>query len=318
MDSLFIVPLLAVTIRAGTSLLYATLGEIMTERSGILNMGVEGMMIMGAVTAFAAAYHTQNVWVGLAVGMGVGGILAALHCVLAIMLRADQVVSGLALSIFGIGLANYLGQRLGPDGTELTRLTGPQLERIPIPLLSQIPVVGPSIFTQDVLSYGMYILVPLAAYYLYHTWPGLNLRSVGENPQTADAMGINVIQYRFIHTILGGALAGLGGAHLSLGYTPGWTDGLTAGRGWIAIALVIFSNWDPVRALFGAVLFGGVSSTQFHLQAAGATIPAPILNSLPYLLTIGALIFITWRERVSRHIGAPAALGSAYSREEKH
>lgn len=317
MTALMVVALFAVTIRAGTSLLYATLGEILTERSGVLNMGVEGMMIMGAVIGFATAYHTQSVWLGLGAAMLIGGTLAGLHCVLCIMFRADQVVSGLALSIFGTGLANYLGQLLGPGGTELTNLRGPQLQIIPIPILSEIPVIGPILFTQDILAYAMYLLVPLMSYYLYHTRPGLHLRSVGENPQTSDAMGVNVNKYRFIYTIIGGTLAGLAGAHLSLGYTPGWTDGLTAGRGWIAIALVIFSTWDPVRALFGAVLFGGVGALQFRLQATGTTIPSPILNALPYLLTIGALVIITWRERLTRRAGAPASLGIAYVREEK-
>ena len=185
-----IIALLATTIQAATSLLYATIGEIYTERSGILNMGVEGMMIMGAVVGFASAVYSNSVFVGLIMAMLIGAMMATLHSTITIVFRADQVVSGLALTILGTGLANFLGQRMGPGGTSLVAVTGPKLGKIPIPFLSEIPVLGPSLFTQDLLTYGVYILVPLASYFLYRTRPGLNLRSVGENPQTADARGI--------------------------------------------------------------------------------------------------------------------------------
>jgi len=309
--------ILWVTIRAGTSLLYATLGEILTERSGILNLGIEGIMITGAVTGFAAAYHTKQVWVGVGAAVLAGGVLALIHAFLTISLRADQVVSGLALTIFGSGLANYLGQRLGPKGAPLVGLTGPKFLPVSIPGLEQIPVLGASAFNQDVLTYASYILVPLIAYFLSRTRPGLHLRAVGENPRTADAMGVNVSGTRYFYTILGGMLIALGGAHLSLAYTPGWTEGLTAGRGWIAVALVIFATWNPGRALIGAVLFGGINAVQFRMQAAGTTIPAPFLNMLPYAFTIVVLVIITWWESISKRVGAPAALGTPYAREEK-
>lgn len=312
-----LIALLATTIQSATSLLYATIGEIYSERSGILNMGVEGMMMMGAVVGFASAYNTNSLFIGLLMAMLVGALLAMLHGIITIVFRADQTVSGLALSIFGCGLANFLGQRLGPGGTSLVALSGPKLTKIAIPLLSDIPVIGPTLFNQDILTYVIYLLIPFAAYFLFKTRPGLHLRSVGENPQTADAMGINVNRTRFIYTIVGGLFAGLAGAHLSLCYSPGWTDDLTAGRGWIAIALVIFAAWNPSRAILGAILFSGIGALQFRLQAIGTDIPSPILNSLPYIFTIIALVLITWRERSNKSIGTPAALGSVYVREEK-
>jgi simple sugar transport system permease protein len=309
--------ILTITVRAGTSLMYATIGEILTERAGILNLGVEGMMIMGAVTAFAAAFHSDSAWLGVATAMVVGGLLALIHAFLTITLRADQTVSGLALTIFGTGLASFLGQRLGPDGMPLVGQVGPRFHKVALPVLAEIPVIGLALFHQDVLVYVMYLLVPLAWYILYKTRPGLHLRAIGESPHTADAMGVNVIGLRYLYTVLGGMLVGLGGAHLSLAYTPGWTENLTSGRGWIAIALVIFATWDPARAVIGALLFGGVNAIQFRLQAAGATIPAAFLNMLPYALTIIVLVIITWWEAFRKRVGAPAALGIPYMREER-
>lgn len=317
MDVAFFVSILAVTVRAGTSLLYATIGEIYTERAGVLNLGVEGMMLIGAVTAFAAGYHTGSVWAGVATAMAMGGLLALIHAFITISLCADQVVSGLALTIFGTGLASFLGQRLGPEETPLVGLVGPKFERVALPDLSALPVVGRALFEQDVLIYAMYLLVPLSWLYLYKTRPGLHLRAVGENPQTADAMGLSVFRLRYVYTVLGGMLAGLGGAHMSLAYTPGWTENLTGGRGWIAIALVIFATWNPVRAVVGALLFGGINAVQFRMQAAGTTIPAAFLGMMPYVFTIVVLVLITWWEAFRKRVGAPAALGLPYIREEK-
>jgi len=317
MDIALIVSILTITIRAGTSLLYATVGEIITERAGILNLGVEGMMIMGAVSAFAAAFHTGSAWIGVAVAIAVGGCLALIHAVLTITLRADQTVSGLALTIFGTGLASFLGQRLGPGGQPLVGQIGPRFERFDLPILSDIPLLGDALFRQDQLVYLMYLMVPLVWFILYKTRPGLHLRAIGESPHTADAMGVNVIGLRYLYTVIGGMLVGLGGAHLSLAYTPGWTENLTSGRGWIAIALVIFATWDPARAVIGALLFGGVNAIQFRLQAAGTTIPAAFLNMLPYAFTIIVLVLITWWEAFRKRVGAPAALGLPYMREER-
>lgn len=316
MDLALLVSILAVSIQAGTSLVFATIGEIFTERSGILNLGLEGIMIMGAVSAFAAAYHSESLLAGILVAMLVGALLASIHAFLTISLRTEQVVTGLALTIFGIGLASFLGQNLGPGGRPLVGEVGPKFSKVALPGLSQIPYLGNALFTQDPLVYLMYLLVPISTYLIYKTRPGLHLRAVGENPATADAMGISVPRSRYIHTILGGMLIGLGGAHLSLAYTPGWTENLTGGRGWIAIALVIFSTWDPRRALVGALLFGGVNAIQFRLQAAGTTIPAAFLAMLPYLLTIAVLVLMTWWEGFRKRVGAPAALGVPYVREE--
>jgi len=317
MDVALFVSILTITVRAGTGLLYATIGEIITERAGILNLGVEGMMIMGAVSGFAAAFHTGSAWAGVVAAILVGGLLALIHAFLTISLRADQTVSGLALTIFGTGLSSFLGQRLGPGGIPLVGQVGPSFEQLDLPGLAQLPLLGPVLFRQDILVYLLYGFIPLSWYLLYKTRPGLHLRAIGESPHTADAMGVNVISLRYLYTVMGGMLVGLGGAHLSLAYTPGWTENLTSGRGWIAIALVIFATWDPARAVVGALLFGGVNAIQFRLQAAGATIPAAFLNMLPYAFTVIVLVLITWWEAFRKRVGPPAALGLPYMREEQ-
>ncbi len=313
-----ITSLLAITMRAGASLVYATVGEIYTERSGILNLGLEGMMLMGAVSSFAVAYYTGSLVLAVLMAMLVGGLLALTHAFLTVTMRANQVVSGLSITLFGSGLASFLGQRLGPaeNSHYLVGLVGPKFTPIAVPGLSQLPLVGP-IFNQDPLTYILYLLVPAAWFYLYKTRAGLELRAVGENPRTADAMGVDVVKVRYLYTTIGGMLTGLGGAHLSLAYTPGWSENITGGRGWIVIALVIFAMWNPARAVLGALLFGGINAVQFRLQAAGTNIPAAYLNMLPYLTTIVVLVAMTWWEALSKRIGAPAALGKPYMREEK-
>ncbi|MGD2015627.1 MAG: ABC transporter permease [Desulfobacterales bacterium] len=310
--------LLAITLRAGTSLIFASIGEIYTERSGILNLGIEGMMLMSAVTSFATVYYTGNLFLGILIAMLVGGVLAAIHAFLSITMRANQVVSGLCITLFGSGMATFLGQKLGPESNSsyLVGLVGNKFEPAAIPLLSSLPIVG-AVFNQDVLTYVVYLLVPISWYYLFKTRNGLNLRAVGENPQTADAMGINVGKVRYLYTVIGGMLVGIGGAHLSLSYAPGWTENITGGRGWIVIALVIFSMWNPARAIWGAVIFGGINAVQFRLQASGTTIPASYLNMLPYLTTIIVLVILTWWEALSKRVGAPSALAKSYMREDK-
>jgi simple sugar transport system permease protein len=312
-----ITSLLAVTIRAGTSLLYATLGEILTERSGVLNLGLEGMLLLSAVSGFAAAFHSHSVLVGLTAAIVMGGLLGLLHAFLTITLRSNQTVTGLALTIFASGMASFLGQRLGPQGMPLVGQIGPRFERLALPVLARLPFVGRTFFQQDALVYASYLLVPAAWLLLYRTRPGLYLRAVGENPRTADAMGIHVTRTRYLYTILGGMLVGLGGAHLSLAYTPGWTENLSGGRGWIAVAMVIFATWDPLRAWFGAILFGGINAVQLRMQAAGTTIPSAFLHMLPFVFTIVILVVITWWEAFGKRVGAPAALGTAYLREDK-
>lgn len=313
-----ITSIFAITLRAGTSLVYATVGEIFTENSGILNLGVEGMMMMSAVTGFGVAYYSDSIWLGFLAAMLIGGVLGALHAFLSVTMRANQVVSGLSITLFGTGLASFLGQRVGPaaNNFNLAGLTGPRLTAQPIAVLVNIPILG-AVFSQDFLTYAAYLFVPLAWYYLYKTRNGLNLRAVGENPLTAVAMGIDVVKTRYIYTILGGVLIGMGGAHLSLSYTPGWTENLTGGRGWIVIALVIFAMWNPARAVLGAILFGGINAIQFRLQAIGTTIPSSFLNMLPYLMTIIVLVLMTMWEKIKKRVGAPAALAVPYMREDK-
>lgn len=313
-----ITSILTITIRAGTSLVFATIGEILTERAGILNLGIEGIMLMGAVTSFAASFYSHNLVLALLVACAVGACMALIHAFLTVTMRANQVVSGLSLTLFGTGFASFLGQKLGPQANNfrLVGLKGEKFTPINIEALSQIPVLG-ALFKQDILTYAVYLIIPLSWFFLFKTRPGLWLRSVGEDPQTADAMGIDVIKTKYFYTILGGILIALGGAHLSVSYTPGWSENLTGGRGWIVIALVIFSMWNPARSIWGAMLFGGINAVQFRLQASGTNIPASFLNMLPYLGTITVLVIMTWWEALSKKIGAPAALGIAYMREDK-
>lgn len=313
-----ITSLIAITLRAGTSLVYATIGETFTERAGILNLGLEGIMLMGAVSSFATAYYTNSLALAIVVALGVGGLMALIHAFLSVTMKANQVVSGLSITLFGTGFASFLGQRLGPEsnGFYLVGLTGPRFSPINTGPLEKLPILG-AILTQDLFTYGTYILIPLAWFYLYRTRNGLSLRAIGENPRTADAMGVNVGCAKYGYTILGGMLTALGGAHLALAYTPGWSENITGGRGWIVIALVIFSMWNPARAISGALIFGGINAVQFRLQASGTHIPAAFLNMMPYLTTIIVLVAITWWETLSRHVGAPASLGSAYVREDK-
>jgi simple sugar transport system permease protein len=317
MSEALVVSLIARTIAVSTSLLLATLGEIYTERSGILNLGVEGIMMMGAATGFAASYHLGSAWLGLAAAIVVGMLLALLHAFLSITMRAEQVVSGLALTTFGIGLATFMGLRLGPNGQALIGQQAAAFQPLALPGLSKIPLLGPSLFSQSVLTYLLYLLIPLLWFFLYRTQPGLHLRAVGEKPQAADAMGVGVTQVRYLYTVLGGGLMGMAGAYLSLSYLKGWQLNITGGQGWIAIALVIFAAWDPLRAVLGALLFGGIGAAGFSLQSTGTAIPSNLLNMMPYILTIIVLVLITWRESVSKRVGAPSALGLPYVREEK-
>ena len=313
-----ITSILTITVRAGTSLVLATIGEILTERSGILNLGIEGMMLMGAVTSFAVSYYTHNLVLALLVAAGVGMVLALIHAFLCVTMRANQVVSGLSITLFGTGFASFLGQRLGPESNNfrLVGLKGAKFTPIIIPGLSDIPIIG-ALFRQDIITYTVYVLIFVSWFFLFKTRPGLWLRSVGEDPKTADAMGIDVIKTKYRYTLIGGMLIALGGAHLSLSYTPGWAENLTGGRGWIVVALVIFSMWNPARSVWGALLFGGINAIQFRLQAGGTNIPASFLNMAPYIGTIIVLVVITWWETLSKKVGGPASLSSSYMREDK-
>lgn len=298
-----------IAMNASTAVLIAAIGEIITERSGILNLGVEGMMLMGALCGFAAGYATESASLACLCAMGAGAALASIHAFFSITLKANQVLSGLALSILGGGLSNFLGRPLLSE-------TGVRLAPTPIPLLSDIPLLGEVFFKQNVLAYIAYLLVPTAWYVLSRTRLGLKIRAVGEDAAAADAMGAPVARIRYACVLVGGALAGLAGSYLSLAYTPGWKESMTAGQGWIAIALVIFATWNPVRSFFGALLFGLLTALQFYFQSSGAELlPAWFLRTLPYLLTIFVLVLVNRLERLKGALSAPADLGRPFSRE---
>jgi simple sugar transport system permease protein len=302
----------------GTPLLLAGLGELLAERSGVLNLGVEGMMLMGAVTAFWASQRLGGpewlvLLIALVVAAVAGGLMALIHAFVTITLRANQIVSGLALTIFAgvIGLSSYLGV-VAHLGSKAGRH---QFTAINVFGLKNTPVVGPILFHENALVYGSWALVILVSLYLYRTRTGLYLRSVGESPQSADAMGINVTRYRYVHTVIGGLFAGVGGAYFTLALAGNWTDGITAGAGWIAIALVIFAFWRPDLLLVGAYLFGGFSSLGFDLQARRIHLPSEFYSALPFLMTVAALVAVS-SGSVRRRLGTPAALGVPYVREE--
>ncbi|AET69967.1 putative ABC-type transport system, permease component [Desulfosporosinus orientis DSM 765] len=305
----FLIPLLAASVIAGTPILYAALGEVITERAGIINLGVEGIMLVGAVTGFMAAVSTSNPWIGLLVSMAAGGAIAVIHAFLTITLRANQVVSGLALTIFGTGFSGYLGKAY--IGIPVPK----PFDVVPLGPLADIPFIGPVFFQHDALVYISYALVILIWYFMFHTRPGLNLRALGENPAAMDALGLNVFALRYIYVITGGALGGIGGAYLSLAYAPSWLENMTAGRGWIAVALVIFALWNPWRALLGAYLFGGIDALGFRLQVLGIQMSPFFLKMLPYLFTVIILVFVVARQK--GRLTAPGALGLAYDREER-
>ncbi len=307
---LVIIALLSAAVQSGTILLFPTIGEIFAERAGILNLGVEGMMIVGALIGFIVTYVTKNPYLGFIVGMIAGGLTALIHAFVSITLRGNQVVSGLALTIFGLGFTNFYGQRW----INLKLNVAPSA--LSVPLLSKIPFIGPIFFKQDALVYTSYIVAIVMWFILYKTKVGVHLRATGQNARAADAMGVNVYATRYWWTFFGGLLAGAGGAYLTIGYASFWLDGMTAGRGWIAIALVIFAMWDPLNAMIGAYLFGGIDALQLQLQAIGVTIPSSLLNMLPYLLTFIVIIIATLVVRM-KHISAPKELGIPYNREEK-
>jgi general nucleoside transport system permease protein len=305
-----IIILLAATVESGTILLFPIIGEIFTERSGILNLGIEGMMIIGALVGFATAFITGQIYWAFFMGMLAGGLASLIHAFISITLRGNQVVSGLALSIFGLGVTNFYGQ--GFVNLQLAH-TIPQ---VIIPGLSQIPFFGPILFKQDYMVYLSYILVIITWFILFKTKAGIQLRAVGQNAQAADAMGVNVYKVRYFWTFFGGLMAGAGGAYLTLNCAPFWLDGITAGRGWVAIALVIFARWNPPSALIGAYLFGAINALQFQLQSMGTTIPSALLSMLPYFLTFILIIVATLLVK-AKHIGVPKELGIPYAREEK-
>jgi ABC-type uncharacterized transport system permease subunit len=314
-----VVVILASAVAYGTPLLYAALGELLAERSGVLNLGVEGMMLVGAVTGFLAVQRVggpAGVVLPLAIGIAAlaGAAAALILAFLVITLRANQIVSGLALTIFAgaAGLSSYIGNDFDLS-TDPARYSFAPVNAFG---LKDLPILGPVVFGQSWLVYASWLCVIAVGLYLSRTRPGLNVRAVGESPAAADAMGISVTKYRYLHTLAGGAFAGIGGACYSLAITPQWQDGLTAGAGWIAIALVIFAFWRADLCLVGAYVFGAFSALPFTLQARGVTVAPELFQALPYLMTIIVLVIVS-SGIGRRRLGAPASLGVPYVREER-
>ncbi|MCA0256491.1 MAG: ABC transporter permease [Proteobacteria bacterium] len=296
--------ILLTIITAATPLVISALGELVTERAGVLNLGVEGMMVMGAVSAFAATAITGSPYVGVVAGIVVGALFSLLFGFLTLTLVANQVATGLALTILGLGVSGMLGESfVGQPGIKL-----PQIN---IPLLADIPFLGPLLFKQDLIFYLSIALVIGVNWFLFKSRAGLKLRAVGDSHASAHALGIGVIRLRYLAVMFGGACAGLAGAQLSLIYTPQWTENMTAGRGWIALALVVFASWRPWRVLAGGYLFGAVTIGQLHAQALGVGIPSQFLSALPYAATVVVLVLISHNRRMTL-INTPASLGKAF------
>jgi simple sugar transport system permease protein len=296
--------LLVLTLAAGTPLVYAALGELVTEKSGVLNLGVEGMMLVGAVVSFIVAATTKNPWLGVAAGIAAGAALSVVFAVLTLSLMANQVATGLALSLFGVGLSAFLG-------LDYVSVVIEGIQPLAIPGLSDLPVVGKLLFGHNPLVYLSLLLFAVIQWFLYRTRTGLIVRAVGESPQSAHAIGYPVVRIRYLAVMFGGACSGLAGAYLAVAYTPLWVEGMTAGRGWIALALVVFATWKPWRVLAGAYLFGGVTLAQFQVQALGVEIPSQYLSMLPYVATVVVLALIS-RDAATIRMNAPASLGKPY------
>lgn len=289
---------------AATPLLIAAMGELVVERSGVLNLGVEGMMIMGAVTGFGVALMTGSPWLGLLAAIVVGALFSLLFGFLVLTLVTNQVATGLALTLLGLGLSGMIGEPfIGRPGIKM--------EALYIPYLTDLPYVGRLLFGQDPVFYISILLTAGVSYFLFYTRKGLILRSVGDNHGSAHALGIKVITIRYLAVMFGGACAGLAGAYLALVYVPQWVEGMSAGRGWIALALVVFASWRPWRVLAGAYLFGAVSIGQLHAQALGWPIPSQLLSALPYLATIIVLVIISRNRRLTM-VNTPACLGQPF------
>ncbi|MEA3467688.1 MAG: ABC transporter permease [Thermodesulfobacteriota bacterium] len=304
MDFDIFIQILIAAIAAGTPFVYAALGELITEKSGVLNLGVEGMMLVGAISGFIAMAKTGSLLFAVLCGMTAGALMAGIFAVLTLTLMANQVASGLALTIFGVGLSAFLG-------LEYTSIALPGVPEIHIPMLADIPVIGQLFFSFDILIYFSGALFVAISWFLYKSKSGLILRGIGEAPKSAHALGYNVIKIRYMAVLFGGAMAGLGGTYLSVAYTPMWVEGMVAGRGWVSLALVVFATWRPARVMFGAYLFGAITIAQFHVQGFGIDIPAQLLSMLPYVATIIVLVFIS-RDQNTIRLNSPASLGITY------
>ena len=307
----FFIQILIAAVGMGTPLLFATLGGVISERAGVINLGMEGLMLIGALVAFVVMLNTGNYFYSVVAAALASGAVSMIHGIVCLMLRASQIASGLAMTFFGAGLSGLLGDQLTGETVE-------PLTRIPIPGLNAIPILGRALFNQDLLVYFSYLCVALSWWMLFKTRLGLNIRSMGEAPEVCDSLGLSVLRYRFFAVVGGGMLIGVGGAYFPLALTPFWVDGITAGRGWIAVALVIFAFWDPVKALGGAYLFGLALALELRLQILGIEISPYFLKMLPYILTILVLTLVTIRHKRLGIQVMPLALGNVFFRGEKH
>ncbi|MEI6198495.1 MAG: ABC transporter permease [Actinomycetota bacterium] len=302
----------AESVAIATTLILAALGALFTERAGVLNLGIEGILLTSAISSFLAANSSGSIWLGLVVGSIAGALLAGIHAVLSVVLRANQIVSGLALVIFGTGLANFLGKPA--EGKTVTTI----IKSVSFGPLSNIPIVGPIVFRQDPVTYASIVIAILSSLYLFRSRPGLELRATGDDPATVDAQGLSVASIRIRYTLFGGLLVGLGGSWLMLAQSAAWHQAATTnGIGWIALALVVFSGWRPIRLIFGAILFGFTLQLPFTLQAEQITfIPSALMQMLPYLATLIALIALS-RPSTRNKLGAPKSLGIPFVRDER-
>ena len=307
----FFIQILIAAVGMGTPLLFATLGGVISERAGVINLGMEGLMLIGAMVAFVVMLNTGNYFYSVVAAALASGTVSMIHGIVCLMLRASQIASGLAMTFFGAGLSGLLGDKLTGETVE-------PLTRIPIPGLNAIPILGRALFNQDLLVYFSYLCVALSWWMLFKTRLGLNIRSMGEAPEVCDSLGLSVLRYRFFAVVGGGMLIGVGGAYFPLALTPFWVDGITAGRGWIAVALVIFAFWDPVKALGGAYLFGLALALELRLQILGIEISPYFLKMLPYVLTILVLTLVTIRHKRLGIQVMPLELGNVFFRGEKH
>jgi general nucleoside transport system permease protein len=300
------------SVAIATTLILAALGALFTERAGVLNLGIEGILLTSAISSFLVADSSGSIWLGLIVGSLVGALLAGIHAVLSVVLRANQIVAGLALVIFGTGLANFLGKPA--EGKTVTTLIKP----LSFGPLSDIPFIGPIVFRQDPITYASIVIAVLASLYLFRSRPGLELRATGDDPATVDAQGLSVASIRIRYTLFGGLLVGLGGSWLMLAQSAAWHQAATTnGIGWIALALVVFAGWRPIRLIFGAILFGFTLQLPFTLQAEQITfIPSALMQMLPYLATLIALIALS-RPSMRNKLGAPKSLGIPFVRDER-
>jgi len=296
--------LIAATLNAGTVLALASLGLLINEKVGIVNLGAEGIMLCAAIAGFAAVVHSGNDWVGFASGIAAGALLAAVFGLLVIWLNTNQYATGLALTLFGGGFSAFVG-------TGYVQARMPERPNFTIPWLTDIPLVGPALFRHHPLVYLTVVIALALIWFMYRTRSGLVMRSVGESPESAHALGYPVRRIRLLAVVVGGALCGLAGAYLSIIYTPLWVEGMVSGKGWIALALTTFATWRPARVLMGAYLFGGVTMLQFHLQAIGIAVPSQFLTMLPYLATIVVLALISRNPQWIR-INMPASIGKPF------